>query len=266
MSKFYNPFQPTLTHHGLKQFNLSMESIRPCEFFRGKVFSFLQIKAEIPTPYPVMPDGTQAVYISPKGSMIGGAQLSAQDMHLLEPGEYFGIWFYPGALRHFFDLDLSEITGQFVEKSYFACRYFSQLHNEIYEKNSFKERVNICESWLLSRYLPKPMTNFDAALQLIYQSFGSDRVSWIADRVGWSCRHLNRHFLRHTGLTTKSFSQVVRAQHACWELYKNQHNSKMTTQEMGYFDQSHLIKDFKKHFASTPDDFFSRFMSDLYNN
>lgn len=29
-----------------------------------------------------------------------------------QSGDYFGIRFYPGALRHFFNLDLSEITGQ----------------------------------------------------------------------------------------------------------------------------------------------------------
>lgn len=266
MSITYRPFQPTLTHTGLKQFDLMMESAKPCNILMGKVFSYLQIKSKKPTPYPVMPDGTQAIYISSQGLMVGGAQLRAQDIHLLEPGEYFGIWFYPGALRHFFDVNLSEITGQFVDEKYFTCRYFSRLHTEIYSHKSFIDRANICESWLLSRYLDKPATNFDIALQLIYQSFGSERISQIANKVGWSSRHLNRQFLQHTGLSTKSFSQIVRVQRACGELYLNRNVSISTTQELGYFDQPHLIKEFKKHFVSSPGNFFSRFMSDLYNH
>lgn len=259
------PFQPTLTQTGLKQFGLTLQSSQPCEVLKGKVHSYLQISAERPTPYPVMPDGTQAIYISSQGLMIGGAQLEARDIQLLEPGEYFGIWFYPGALRYFFDLNLNEISGQFVDEKYFRCRYFSRLHTEIYRYTAFVERAHICDSWLLRRYSHKPATKFDVALQLIYQSFGSEKISQLANKVGWSSRHLNRQFLQHTGLSTKSFSQIVRVQSACKKLYLNQNQSLSVALELGYFDQPHLIKEFKKHLTSTPSDFFSRFMSDLYN-
>lgn len=265
MNKFYIPFQPTLTQAGLKQFGLTLLSTLSCEVLKGKVHSYLQIRADRPTPYPVIPDGTQAIYISPQGLMIGGAQQEAKDIPLLEPGEYFGIWFYPGALRYFFNLNLSEITGQFVDEKYFQCRYFSKLHTEIYRHANFVERVNVCNSWLLRQYSHKPTTKFDHALQLIYQSFGNEKISQIANKIGWSSRHLNREFLQHIGLSTKSFSQIVRVQSLCKRLYLNPNQPLSTGLELGYFDQAHLIKEFKKHLILTPSDFFSRFMSDLYN-
>jgi len=265
MSNLYEPFQAALTQPGLKRLGLTLKSSTPCELLKGKIYSYLQIKAERPTPYPVIPDGTQAIYISSQGSMIAGAQFETRNVQLLEPGEYFGIWFYPGALRYFFDLNLNEISGQLVDNHYFQCKHFSRLHDEIYRYKDFIERTNICESWLLSRYSYDSITKFDLALQLIFQSSGSERVSQIAKQVGWSSRHLNRQFMQHIGLGTKPFSQVVRVQGVCKQLFLQPDVPLNRTLEIGYFDQSHLIREFKQHLISTPGEFFSCFMSDLYN-
>ncbi|MDA3876436.1 MAG: helix-turn-helix domain-containing protein [Halothiobacillus sp.] len=265
MNIFYHPFQPTLTQNGLTTFGLKKEERTPCAALTGKVHSYLQITAEKPTPYPVMPDGAQVIYFSSRGGMISGAQLKAQDVQLLEPGEYFGIWFYPGALRYFFNLNLSEITGQFVDDKYFPCSHFTRLHIDIYRHETFSERARICENWLLTRYSPKPYSGFDDALHLIYKSSGNVRIAQLAKNAGWSSRHLNRQFLQHTGLTTKSFSQIVRFQNAARQLFSIKTNSLSANLDLGYYDQPHLIRAFKKHLMSTPGAFTDRFMSDLYN-
>lgn len=265
MDKFYRPFQPTLTQAGLHQLGLSMRAREPCEALKSIVHSYLQIKTERQTLYPVMPDGTQAIYISPQGAMIGGALTEARDVPLLQPGEYFGIWFYPGALRHLFAFNLSEISGQFVDNKYFHCRRFLSLHTEIYKYNDFYDRAAVCERWVLGRYFRKPPTGFDHALFIIYQSLGSERVGSIAEKVGWSSRHLNRQFLEHTGLSTKAFSQIIRAQSLCKQLYLMSTDSTKDSMELGYYDQSHLIKEFKKYFKLTPGDFINQYMSDFYN-
>lgn len=265
MNKLYSPFQPTLTRAGLHQLGLGMEAKGPCDALKGIVHSYLQINTERQTIYPIMPDGTQAIYMSPEGGMIGGALTEAREISLLQPGEYFGIWFCPGALRHLFDLNLSEIAGQFVDKEYFQCHRFSNLQSEVYEYKDFQDRVRICERWVLRRYSKKAVTRFDHALSIIYQSLGSERVGSIADKVGWSSRHLNRQFLLHTGLNTKEFSRIVRAQSFCQQLYLRSTNSIKNSLELGYYDQSHLIKEFKKYFNSTPGIFINQYMSDFYN-
>jgi hypothetical protein len=89
----------------------------------------------------------------------------------MKAGDYFGIRFYPGALRNFFDLNLSEITNQFVDKEYFPCRDFGSLHQEIYQRHDFFERKQLCEKWLLTHLKIIPANQFDHALTLIYQSF-----------------------------------------------------------------------------------------------
>jgi len=266
MDELYRSFQPILTEAGLKRFGLTLEHSHACKALRGIVHSYLQISTEKPTPYPVIPDGTQAVYIAPHGSKIGGAQSRARDIQILQPGEYFGIRFYPGALRYFFDLNLFEITDQFVDEQYFPCRSFGELHNDIYQHQNFYERSRVCEQWLLRHYKPRPATQFDHALSLIYQSFGNIKIARLAAMVGWSSRHLNRLFRFHTGLSTKAFVQTIRIQHVCKQLYMAPGNSLSTVLELGFFDQSHLIKDCKKRLLSSPSIFFDRFKSDFYNS
>jgi len=106
-------------------------------------------------------------------------------------------------------VNLSDITNQFVDCHYFPCHKFAGLHNDIYQYQHFHERVHVCEQWLLQHFKPRPTTQFDQALSLIYQSFGTIKVAQLATMVGWSRRHLNRLFQRHTGLDTKIFSQIT---------------------------------------------------------
>jgi len=78
---------------GLKCFSLSLACLPPGDVLTGVVHSYLQVRAEKPTPYPILPDGTQS--ISPHGSMIGGSQSKICKLQMLERGDYFGIRFYP---------------------------------------------------------------------------------------------------------------------------------------------------------------------------
>ena len=266
MNDLYRPFQPTLTEAGLQRFGLSLQHLPASEILSGIVHSYLQISAVKPTPYPVIPDGTQAIFISPHGSTIGGAQSQACDIPILQPGDYFGIRFYPGTLRYFFDLNISEITDQFVDHQYFPCHLFAQLHNHIYQCQNFQQRAQLCEQWLLRQFKPGPATPFDHALSLIYQSFGNIKVGQLASMIGWSSRHLNRQFRNHTGLSTKIFAQTIRLQHVCKQLCISPNDSLQTAYKLGFFDQAHLLKDYKKRLLSNPGMIFDRFMSDFYNS
>lgn len=261
MNSPYRPFQSTLTQSGLNSHGLSLMMTPPGAALAGKVYAYLQIKADRSTPYPVMPDGTQAMYISPHGVILGGALQQAQDLQLLAAGEYFGLWFYPGGLRHFVDINLAEITDQFISAPDLQCRQFSSLPELIYRHRGFSARARACEAWLLKQYCPQPVTSFEHALQRIYHSFGNEKVTQLASAVGWSSRHLNRKFLQYTGLGTKAFSQVVRVQHAARQLYSQQNKRSDVALDLGYYDQPHLIKSFKRHLLSTP----GEFMSDLSN-
>ncbi len=266
MSQLYQPFQPLLTNGGRQSFALTVQQYPAIKSLAGIVHSYLQVSTPKPTPYPMIPDGTQAIFISTDSIQIGGAQPQALDIKLQQSGDYFGIRFYPGALRHFFKLNLSEITGQFVDGQYFPCRYFSQLHHHIYQQSNFLQRARVCEQWLLRHFSPQPANVFDLALGLIYQFTGNIEISQLAYKVGVSSRHLNRLFQRYIGLSTKEFAQIIRIQCVCQQLYEKPNNSLETSVELGFFDQAHLLKEYKQRLLLNPRSLSNRFMSDFYNN
>lgn len=265
MDQVYSPFQPLLTTGGQKCFGLSVQEFPAQKKLAGFVRSYLQVSTLKPTPYPVMPDGTQAVFISAESIQIGGAQTQAVDIQIHQAGDYFGIWFYPGVLRHFFKLNVAEITGQFVDSRFFPCRYFSQLHHRIYQQHDVRSRVDVCEQWLLRHFSPKAPDLFDMSLNLIYQSTGTIEINMLAKQIGVSRRHLNRLFQQYTGLSTKAFSQIIRIQRACKQLYEKPDNSLEIAAELGFFDQAHLLREYKRHLLLSPGLLFKRFMSDFYN-
>ena len=206
-----------------------------------------------------------AVFLSTDSIQIGGTQPQSLDIQIQQPGDYFGIRFYPGALRYFFKLNLSEITGQFVDSHYFPCEDFAYLNEAVYQHSDFHTRAQICEQWLLQHYAPQPTSLFDKALALIYRFSGNIEVNYLAEKTGASSRHLNRLFQQHTGLSTKAFAQVIRIQSACKRLYQQPDQSLTVADTLGFFDQAHLLREYKRHLGLNPRALSNRFMSDLSN-
>jgi len=262
MFNSYQSFQPLLTQSGLAYYDLQLKSTPANPILNGIVHSYLQITTTKPTPYPMIPDGTQAIFFSKEGSLIGGAQTKTRNIKLIQAGQYFGIRFYPGALRYFFNVNVSEITDSLVDFHFLPNTFFKELHQTIYDSNQFYERANLCEQWLLRHFKPSSITQFDHALSLIYQSYGNIKITHLANTVAWSSRHLNRMFRFHTGLSTKVFAQTIRLQHVCKNLYLPPNNALNTALELGFFDHSHLIRDYKKRLLAKPSMFFEHFMSD----
>jgi AraC-like DNA-binding protein len=265
MTQTYQPFQPLLTAAGSKAFGLRVQQRSPCSALRGIVDSYIQVGSDSPTPYPMVPDGTQAIFIGPDSIRVGGAQTRALELQLPDAGDYFGICFYPGALRHFFSLDLSEITNQFVDRAFLPCRDLNDLDGRLYQQLDFVQRARICELWLLRHFHGQRPNLLDRALSLVYQATGDIDVGKLAKRLEVSSRHLGRLFRRHTGLGTKSFAQIVRIQTACRHLLVGSAGSLELAGELGFFDQAHLLNEYKRQLLLSPGALARRFRSDFSN-
>lgn len=233
---------------------------------RGIVHSYLQVSTLEPSDYPIIPDGTQALFVSQYGTLISGGVTQALNLKLPAAGEYFGVRFYPGALRHLFRVDINEIGNCTVGGDFLPSPFVARLHEVIYQYSNFNSRAKICDQWLLRQLEQQPINAFDRALAVIYKSHGNINITQdLAAYVGVSSRHLSRIFQQHTGFSTKSFTQIIRFQHASRYLSEQPENSLQVALKTGYFDQSHLLKDFRVRLKDNLVPFFSRFMSDFYN-
>jgi AraC-like DNA-binding protein len=94
-----------------------------------------------------------------------------------------------------------------------------------------------------------PDPTIDAAVGLLA---ASTPVGEVARQLGISARTLERRFLAVAGLSPKRFARIVRLR-AAWEAAAaGDEGWASIAADHGYFDQSHLIRDFRELTGSTP--------------
>ncbi len=172
-----------------------------------------------------------------------------------EPGSlYFGARFFPGTaeallqcpLNQFTDRrilldDVQESTGELVERISTAVSFEERIGLfEKFHSNSARQRSGA--SSLVSFLIDK-----------INSSSGDIRVGELAKATGYSVRHISGLFTRAVGISPKLYSRIVRFQR-CFGLLRQQQNPSFANlaQDSGYYDQAHLINEFREFSLCTP--------------
>lgn len=98
-----------------------------------------------------------------------------------------------------------------------------------------------------------------SSIDLIKSSNGTISVKEIYERLGVSKSKLEQHFNREVGLTPKEFCKIEKLNYF---LSCHQENPQLSLTELtylgGYYDQSHLIKDFNYFLGMSPKRFLER--------
>lgn len=94
----------------------------------------------------------------------------------------------------------------------------------------------------------------NSSLDFIMANKGLFSVKQLVEYTGYTERHLERKFKECIGLNPKKFGNVIRL-HYFLRLLKNKSTATNLTTisyEAGFSDQSHLIKEFRKHTGISP--------------
>ncbi|MFY2559788.1 helix-turn-helix domain-containing protein [Corallococcus terminator] len=83
------------------------------------------------------------------------------------------------------------------------------------------------------------------------------RVESVAERLGVTARHLRRAFTESVGIGPKDFARTVRLQRAVRMAATSKDWGRIAV-DAGYYDQSHLIADFRELIGLTPGAFLKR--------
>ncbi|WP_428230489.1 AraC family transcriptional regulator [Flavobacterium sp.] len=94
----------------------------------------------------------------------------------------------------------------------------------------------------------------NSSLDFIIANKGLFSVKQLVNYTGYTERHLERKFKECIGLNPKKFGNVIRLHHFLKLLKNKSDDTNLTTicYDAGFSDQSHLIKDFKKHTGISP--------------
>jgi AraC-like DNA-binding protein len=191
----------------------------------------------------VLPDGCADLVFD----LAGGDAMAVGTMTkplVLPPGgrhDFFGVRFRPGRAAAFLRIPLAEITDARV-----PLRDLWQT--DVPERLvTVQDRVAALESELIRRLRPDRDARVDAAIERI--AAGAGRVDAIARELGISRQHLARQFQQHVGVSPKTFARVMRVRRVIESANRDWAD---VAARHGYYDQSHLIADFRDLAGTTP--------------
>jgi AraC-like DNA-binding protein len=167
------------------------------------------------------------------------------------PGERFdtlGAYFRPAQARLF--VPVGVLTDRIVAlEDVWRGR---ALENELGETRGDAERLELLEAGLLRRLAEKAekqaAINLPALAAFVHRQRGRMTVQHLADAAGVSRQHLARTFREGIGVTPKMYCRLARFRASL--AYAG--GGAGMAADLGYFDQSHMIAEFKEFSGLTP--------------
>lgn len=173
----------------------------------------------------------------------------------------FAIYFLPHGLSMFLDLPIKELFDYSVPLRLIIKDKVNQLEDDLSAAESFEQRISIAENFLIAQ-IQKNESKYSydrirRVINLINQAKGNLDIDELASDTFLSRKQFERIFSDFIGTSPKQFLKIVRFQNAIFEKSKNSEmNFTEIAYKCGYFDQSHMINDFKNLSGITPTDFF----------
>ena len=149
--------------------------------------------------------------------------------------------------------DLSQLTDGWVDALSLREGALRGLAHQLAAAPSVEQRIAILDESLtrLVQSGPVPDTRVAAAVERIRRSQGSASPDDIAGDLGHSPRTLQRRFARQVGISPKLLARIVRFQRVFATWRDDPGSLAKVAVECGYFDHSHLVRDFRD-FAGAP--------------
>lgn len=197
---------------------------------------------------------------------ICGTPLAAQAVELHQNHHYFGVRFSPGVIPGFINVLAEELTEReldLLEVSGFAQRIFEN----IVQAPLLGEQMRLFNDYLAPRLMGKTSRLTRMIIQQALHHRGDIRIQQLEDLSGYTSRTLHRQFSQDTGMSPKTFFRIIRCQAALDTLNTQQDVSfSQLALDLGFSDQSHFLRDFKKLVSTTPCDYQRKMLQNAYTD
>lgn len=191
------------------------------------------------------------------GIVVSGTYAGALDIDPMQHASMMGVRFRPGGAFPFFGAAVGELANIHVALELLWGRSAIELQQKLSSAATSQERFQILENALTARL---GCLSEHPAVSLALDTFGTagigESVRVVAQRAGLSQRKFIQVFESQVGLTPKLFCRVRRFQHARAVVDQTPIlNWAQLALACGYYDQSHLIHDFREFSGFSPTDY-----------
>jgi AraC-like DNA-binding protein len=170
-------------------------------------------------------------------------------------GRVFGVKFRPGGFRPFLGGPVAELTDQVRPAATLWGTAAERLGAELARAPGLDDLVAVAERFLRA-HRPEPDPEVATVGRIVHALLHDRTVTKVDDvvtRFGIPARTLQRMFERYVGVSPKWVLRRYRVHEAAARLAEGGHDSwAEVAVELGYFDQSHFIRDFTRAVGMTP--------------
>ncbi len=169
--------------------------------------------------------------------------------------------FTPIGAHLFLGLPMDTLTNRVTELEDLCGTMPRRLAAQLHEAPSWETRFRILDSVIGARLAEArvPSAGVAWAWHKLHETGGRLNIGTLATELGWSRKHLIAQFHEQIGLPPKVLARVLRFNRVIRLLDRDDEMSWVEiAQHCGYYDQAHLIKDFRQFAGSTPGEFLRR--------
>jgi len=189
-----------------------------------------------------------------RNSWIAGMQESYIIIEAVHESNLMGVRFRPGGAYPFLQFPARELTNEVVECDLIFGPLLSELRDRLYEASEYGARIRLVEEVLckrISAMLSDPLV--DHVSKEICRNNGQKSIAQLSHEVGISHKQLISRFRKTIGISPKFLSRIVRFQSVI-RLANGRMSVNWTeiAHRCGYYDQAHMIREFRLLSGATP--------------
>ena len=187
------------------------------------------------------------------GAVVSGAYTRHFAIDTSQPSPTIGVHFRPGGAAPFLDIPLSKLMNQHVGLEHVWGSCAADLRERLIEASSTRSRFAILEGALLDQLIGLP-DDYPAIIRAARKfTSPTTRVQAVRDSLDYRAKRFIRLFHDYVGMTPKVFCRIQRFQFVLDRIGGGQQVEwAKVALASGYYDQSHLIRDFRTFAGVTP--------------
>jgi AraC-like DNA-binding protein len=192
-----------------------------------------------------------------RGILLAGIYSEFAVIDTAEQWATLGVHFRPGGAFSFFGLPAGELQNTTLSLEDLWGPAANGLRDRILEAATPEARFGIMEEALLAR--ARGLSRHPAIAFALRELRQSRTVGSVLDQVGYSQRHFIQLFRQEVGLTPKLYGRIQRFQRVLRQIMPiRQVDWPGLALDCGFFDQAHLIRDFRAFSGFTPSEYLER--------
>jgi AraC-like DNA-binding protein len=167
--------------------------------------------------------------------------------------QLIGIRFHPGGTLPFFRHPMHEVTNQAAQLGQLGGALERDLMATTVDQPLLSGKITALEKWFSRRIYDCKHDSWLLPLTAqIVRLRGRVSVDELASVAGVSGRQLERRFLQDVGLGPKQLCRILRFQQVLSAVEQDNAGWSAVAVDCGYYDQAHLIRDFREFAGQTP--------------